>query len=120
MLTVDKYRKALTRLRVSSHILLIETGRWNKPSTIPRNERLCPFCEVLEDEYHFVLECQLFNNLRKNYVPKFYRVNPSMHKFIELWSSGNSEVIKNMSVYVYKAFECRSSDLYQKNNITTT
>jgi len=46
------FRKALTRLRLSSHHLKIETSRWHKPHPIARNKRLCQMCNVLEDEYH--------------------------------------------------------------------
>ena len=50
---IRKYRFALTRLRVSSHRLDIETGRWHKPNKIPRNDRKCQLCNSLEDEFHF-------------------------------------------------------------------
>ena len=49
--TVKKIRKALSRLRTSSHRLEIEAGRWAKPVRKPVNERLYSFCGVLEDEY---------------------------------------------------------------------
>ena len=55
---IKKFRIALTRLRVSSHRLEIETGRWHKPLSIPIGERKCKSCLVLEDELHFLLECQ--------------------------------------------------------------
>ena len=40
-----KHRKALTRLIASSHRLLIETGRWNKPKT-PHHLRICQICNA--------------------------------------------------------------------------
>ena len=39
----EKHRKALTRLRLSCHPLLIEKGRHHK-IPIPKTERFCPFC----------------------------------------------------------------------------
>ncbi len=42
---------ALRNLRLSSHRLSVETSRWQRPQPIPRAERLCPECLVLEDEY---------------------------------------------------------------------
>ena len=65
---IPKLRYSLTRLRVSSHRLNIECGRWTRPNIIPVNERKCQNCNVLEDEYHFVLECSLYNELRKQYL----------------------------------------------------
>lgn len=36
-----KVRRNFTKLRISSHRLAVETGRYSKPKT-PREERLCP------------------------------------------------------------------------------
>ena len=41
-------RISFTRIRLSSHYLKIETGRWSR---IPREERLCSCCEV-QSEIH--------------------------------------------------------------------
>ena len=48
----SKYRIEISRLRASSHVLEIERGRYTRPKT-PITERLCPFCNVVEDEQHF-------------------------------------------------------------------
>ena len=50
---VLKFRTALARVRVSSHRLEIEAGRWARPH-IPVGERKCSICNQTEDEYHFV------------------------------------------------------------------
>jgi len=63
-----KNRKALSRLRVSSYRLAIEIGRWHKPNVIPRHERKIPVCSKLEEEFHFLLECPLYSDLRKTYI----------------------------------------------------
>ena len=34
-------RKAICKLRLSAHNLLIETGRYVKPKSMPRPERIC-------------------------------------------------------------------------------
>ena len=47
------YRVALTRLRVGSHSLAIEVGRFHKPIPLPINDRLCSICQSVEDELHF-------------------------------------------------------------------
>jgi len=54
----------MSRLRLSAYILCIKTGRWTKPNSIPVNERNCLTCDVIEDEYHFVLECSMYKDLR--------------------------------------------------------
>ena len=54
---VSKYLTAFSKLRLSSHRLEVEAGRWVRPIRIPFEERKCIFCNVIEDEFHFVLEC---------------------------------------------------------------
>jgi len=65
MLNILQFRYSMTKLRVSSHRLSIESGRWSKPNPITLSERNCLFSNLLEDEYHFVLEWNLYNALRK-------------------------------------------------------
>ena len=50
----------MTPLRVSSHRVEIESGRWNKHRAIPLDDRKCKNCSILEDEFHFILECRLY------------------------------------------------------------
>ncbi len=42
--------------------LSIETGRWGN---IPLEDRICKMCDslVVEDEYHFIFHCSLYNNI---------------------------------------------------------
>ena len=72
IILIAKYRYALTRLRTSSHRLAIETGRWTKPHSTPRFERKCQLCNTLEDEFHFMLECPLYRDVRVKYIRKYY------------------------------------------------
>ena len=50
-----KHRNALAQLRLSSHSLHIETGRYSR-TRLDRNQRLCHLCSNgdIEDEYHSV------------------------------------------------------------------
>ena len=53
-----EHRRAITKLRTSSHKLGIETGRWNN---IDREKRVCDNCLLnkIEDEAHFLFECHM-------------------------------------------------------------
>ena len=51
-------RAPLTRLRTSTHSLMIEIGRYHTPSPLPIEDRLCPACNKVEDEAHFLLACK--------------------------------------------------------------
>ena len=62
----DRYRKVITRWRVSNHKLRIETGRYHIPY-IEREDRRCFICNVLEDEQHAIYSCPSFTFIRQNY-----------------------------------------------------
>ena len=57
-----KIRTALSKLRVSSHDLEVERGRYVRPK-MDITERLCISCHVIKDEEHFVTDC--VNNFEK-------------------------------------------------------
>ena len=90
----EHHRKALSRLRLSSHRLRIESGRYDKKC--PINERKCIYCNSndVEDEYHFVLVCDFYTELRKLYIKKYFYVRPSMAKFIDLLNSDSIFMLK--------------------------
>ena len=111
--TVKKFRNALLRLRTSSHRLEIESGRWARPTSKPIAERLCFVCNKLEDEYHFVLECPVYNDLRCKYIKRNFWRRPNMLKFIDLLTSDNKSDIKKLACYVQKAFALRTELLYR-------
>ena len=79
--TIRKNRYAFTRLRVSSHRLEIEAGRWHKPDKIPVLDKKCQLCISLGDEYHFILECPLYQDLHIAYIKRYFWVRPNMPKF---------------------------------------
>ena len=65
--TIPEYkRKFFTRMRLSSHDLKIETGRWNIPPT-PRDERLCSCLLGIQDERHIIEECSKSDYMRSNF-----------------------------------------------------
>ena len=83
-------------------------GRWAKPNKIPLDNRKCRACGVLEDEFHFILECAIYDDLRKTYIKRYYWQSPNMPKFIELLTSQNRKIIKNLSYFIEKAFKIRA------------
>ena len=101
-----KYRNAIAKLRLSSHRLFIETGRY---TGVPRDERKCVYCELndIEDEYHFVLRCSKYQILRHQYIPRYFTINPSMFKFLELLNSNKLKTLNKLAVFIIKAFQLR-------------
>ena len=59
----EQLRIVITRWRVSNHSLRIETGRYETPP-LPREQRLCAQCDLLEDEHHAIFVCPLYNAIR--------------------------------------------------------
>ena len=59
----ESKRTAFTRLRLSSHRLKIETGRWSR---IDRENRLCD-CGSVQDESHVLFHCRFTKVVRQKY-----------------------------------------------------
>ena len=113
---ISKYLYAFSKLRMSSHRLEVESGRWVRPNRTPLDERKCFFCNVLEDEYHFVLECSVYLELRKKYISKYFWKRPNMFKFIDLINSSNTSCIRKLCTFIFQAFKLRSGLLYSNRN----
>jgi hypothetical protein len=87
--------------------LEIERGRYKKPVAVPVNERKCKTCNKLEDEFHFMFECKLYDEIRPTYIKRFYYTMPSIPKTIALLQSENLNDIRRLGKFIHKAFEIR-------------
>ena len=107
-----KLRNNVSKLRLASHKLAIETGRYAR-NRVERNERYCIFCQNrdIEDEYHFVIVCPLYADLRKQFIKTYFYKRPNVMKFIELLKTDNIYIIKNLAKFIYNAFLLRKSFL---------
>ena len=74
-----KYKHILSKHRLFSHNVSIETGRYHN---IDRDNRICSLCNmnVIEDEYHFVLVCPFYSTIRDTYIKPYYKNKPSTFK----------------------------------------
>ena len=104
----ENHRIALSKLRVSSHRLIVESGRWHKPISIPYNERKCTNCQKIDDEYHFILECSLLTDLRKRYINKKYWLRPNMHKFIALMNTQDALTLRKVASFTFFGFKVKN------------
>ena len=69
-------RIALTKLRLSNHLLMIEKGRH---LDLHRNDRICPFFpNMIEDEKHFLITCRTYKHLRTLLYTEAKNVYPSI------------------------------------------
>ena len=77
---------------------MIEEGRRKRP-IIPRNERICESCHKIEDEVHFLIDCDrykyeridMFKNITREF-PNFEEIKDSNSNFIFLMSQENKNI----------------------------
>ena len=62
----ENLRIVISRWRLSNHKLMVETGRRHTPK-IPRDQRICSRCQVLEDENHALFECPHYCSARRKF-----------------------------------------------------
>ena len=94
-----KQRNNICKFRTTNHKLPIVTGRFNN---VERAHRLCNLCDEMElgDEFHYLFNCTHFINERALYIKPYYRIRPNTLKLCQLFSSRNSIVRRNLSIYI--------------------
>ena len=61
---------------------------------MPRESRTCLYCETItEDEYHFIMVCPLYSDIRLKYLHSFYYTEPSLYKFYRLIALQDERVL---------------------------
>ena len=102
-------------LRISSHSLRIEKGRYTIPKT-PIDERICLYCNLncIEDEKHLLTECPAYDTLRSNAYsnisiecPHFMNLS-NFNKMIYMLTCEHSTV-KVSGKFVYECFQLRKN-----------
>ena len=103
--------RILAKLRCSAHELKVEKG---KHSGTPYLQRICVFCRnnQIEDEFHFVLQCPFFHDLRIRYIPQRYiKRYPNVEDFYAIMKCKNESVITRLAQYLIVAFQRRADAL---------
>ena len=100
-------RQLITRFRLSNHRLMIEVGRHRG---LGKEERVCPFCpNYVEDEFHFLLECEIYENQRENFL---YPIIETIPGFLGLTRAEKIEILmcemdKNICKYISNSLAIR-------------
>ena len=121
-ITNPRHRQDMTKLRLSSHRLEIERGRYTKPTKTPPEERICTYCKskginVVEDEAHFLLDCPMSRELRDKYSPQEILNNNGMsseEKLIQILSNSD---LKLTAKFISQSFEHREITLDVLNTL---
>jgi hypothetical protein len=76
------HRHLLTRLRIGSHKLAIETGRRGKT---PRENRICTSCQsgLVQDEFHFLIVCDKSHEKRQRLYNDISILDPEFQKLTD-------------------------------------
>ena len=55
--------------KLTCHSHIIQTRRYDRNNT-PREQKVCLFCTApdIEDEFHFIIKCPCYIDLRKKYI----------------------------------------------------
>ena len=111
------FKQALVRFRSSTHDLMIEKGRH---IGIDPNYRVCNFClsydlHIVETEFHFLIECEAYNDLRRNIIGNLISNHKTMQDFIILISSDEPHIIYKLSKFLYLAYEKRKNFVNIRN-----
>ena len=81
----DHLRESFSRVRLMSHNLKIETGRWSR---IPRELRVCQCNNTnVQSETHVLIDCELVHSIRLRYPMLNFRdinslFNESTHIYL--------------------------------------
>lgn len=107
-------RSAISRIRTSSHFLMIEKGRHDN---IPKSERICPTCNSnqIENEEHFLLHCptykierQMLSNKIDKVIHGFNNLSSKL-KLKVLLNNRSPKVLKFSSIFILAAFKRRNN-----------
>jgi len=109
------YALSLTKFRISSHNLAIETGRYTKPKT-QIQDRLCIHCnhKEIETEQHFLLACPLYNEERILLMETLSLNIPQLDnlendgKFILIMSNRDKQVTDALGKFSFHSFKKRN------------
>ena len=94
----DEQIKSLIKFRTCNNKLPVETGRY---TNVPYEQRKCPFCKIhIGDEFHYLLECNEFDIVRKKYVKKYFYKHLNIYKYKQLMTSKNNDVLINLSLFI--------------------
>ena len=111
-------RRLITKFRISCHNLEIEQGRYKN---VPADQRICKLCnQNVEDEIHFLLECNSLSQIRKVIIDEIILKYPNLNqldnkqKFIWLFTAEENFIYSQLHLLLTKLFDARNNIL---NNI---
>ena len=96
-----KHVVAMCKLRISAHDLMIEKGRY---TNVQRQDRLCNYCDEVEDEYHFLDRCIMYKKQRNETLAASNITYKTLSDYIL-----QDDKQRQIARYIFEAFKVRSS-----------
>ena len=117
-LKLEKFhlRKAICKLRISAHSLMIEAGRYTKSKRLSCSERLCKHCNLncIENEFHFITQCSFYDSERTDLYNQIQFKNNNFislcdnDKAIWLLLQEDEDILFAFGTYIHNCFEKRN------------
>ncbi len=99
-----KKRRLITKMRISSHRLEIELGRYQSKTAgkLRPEERICKLCNLgeVEDEKHALMNCPMYSVQRKNMLEELFEIFPALPAL-----SVNEQFVFIMTCQDYEVFK---------------
>ena len=97
----NRYCKILVKFRMRNTRntnLSVEIGRWNGT---PLGDRTCTPCHAdVGDEYHYILPCKFFKEIRSTFIPQSYFVRSNTQKFKNLMNSETADELRKLCQFI--------------------
>ena len=74
----------------------------------------CPFCtssNIIENEFHFLLVCPKYTDIRQKYIPNKFTRFPNLNRFCILLASESPHLISRLCNFLKEAFALRNGCL---------
>ena len=117
-----KHRIDMTRLRLCSHSLNIETGRHNATK---REDRICALCSTgtVEDEIHALTQCSVYDDIRKTSLHREHldilerQTLTDQEKAVQLLKSDNIEPVAKCIHEIFNTRNVMLDSLFTLNTL---
>ena len=92
MITAKRYRSAYAKFRCGVAPIKIETCRYGL-NRVPVDQRVCETCNVVEDEFHVIMLCSVFDDIRLQLMVSISEFNqdfknlPLQEQFTQIMSN---------------------------------
>ena len=112
-------RKAICKLRISAHNLMIESGRYAKPRSLPRSERICKLCNLncIENEFHYISQCPFYEPERTKLYNQIEYTNNNFMSLCDIdkarWLliQEDENILFALGTYIHSCFEKRNKKM---------